>query len=50
MEFAGIRDKGLVAFSFDFINPDTGFISSKGYILKTVNSGSNWEKINIYDG
>ncbi len=34
-------------YSVYFINPDTGFISGKGYILKTVNSGSNWDKINI---
>ena len=30
-----------------FINPDTGFISSSGFILKTLNSGTNWDKISI---
>lgn len=30
-----------------FINPDTGFIGSRGFILMTVNSGLNWDKIII---
>ncbi len=30
-----------------FIDSNTGFISGYGFILKTINSGLNWDKINI---